>query len=329
MTAELSQIATLLENSSRVLVASHIFPDGDAIGSTLALSRALVQLGKQVIAVNGDPVAHMFEFLKGSDKIILPCFLDEVPEVVVIVDCTDRERVGEELARKLQNATVLVNIDHHISNTLFGNYNLVQPEAAATGEIVYQLLQKMQVKIDTDMATALYAAIATDTGSFRYDSTSAETHRIIACLLEKGVDLNQSREYLWERKPLAGLRLLEKVLASLQVTDDGKVAWVTLLKVTADAMGVENEDCEGFIEYPRSVSGVEIGMFFREIEPGLVKVGFRSKRYANVNRLASNFAGGGHLRAAGCTIKGTIDQVVGEVVTAARRELTYPVENGQ
>ncbi|MHB1420204.1 MAG: DHH family phosphoesterase [Bacillota bacterium] len=329
MTAELSQIASVLDAASSVLIASHIFPDGDAIGSTIALALALARQGKKVIAVNGDPVPHMFKYLKGSDKIILPCFVDDVPEVVVMVDCTDQDRVGDELAEKLRPAKVLINIDHHISNGLFGDYRLIKPEAAATGELIYQLLQRMHVDIDSDIATALYAALATDTGSFRYDNTSAETHRITASLLEKGVDLGQSREYLWERKPLTGLLLLEKVLATLTVTADGTVAWVTLTKEEADGLGAVNEDCEGFIEYPRSVAGVEIGMFFREIEDGLVKVGFRSKRYANVNRLAATFDGGGHLRAAGCTIKGSMDQVVREVVDAARKELTNPVENGQ
>lgn len=314
---ELADIAQALLNAKEVTVVSHVVPDGDCIGSSIALALGLKSKGLQVQVVNGDPVPEMYAYLKGSEEILLPSSVQRVSDVVVLVDCTDLERAGSFLEGMLSKVPTMINIDHHVSNTYFGRLNYVQPSAAAAGEMVYALLRKMAVEITPEIATALYTALVTDTGSFQYENTTSETFQLAAELVDRGADLEEIRYNLWERKPLISLLLLREVFPTLSLAYDGQVAWMTLDKRTFDTLEANSEHCEGFINYPRSIDGVEVAMFFRETALGEIKVGLRSKKKVDVNLLAAQFGGGGHRRAAGCVVQGTMEEAVNRLVAAA------------
>ncbi|MBC7344468.1 MAG: bifunctional oligoribonuclease/PAP phosphatase NrnA [Clostridia bacterium] len=313
---ELEVICQRLKSSSRVLVTSHLLPDGDSVGSVIALTEALQRAGLEARAVQAEPVPDMYKFLEVNVK-MEPLSGDDSGAVVVL-DCTDTDRLGEELKKVAEQADLLVNIDHHVSNTGFGHLNLVDVKAAATGEIVYDLVRVLGVEISPPMATALYTAIVTDSGSFQYENTCPRSLRVAAELLELGADHALLRANLWENQPLECLLVLRNVLNSLSLDPDGRVAWISLDRKAYDGLHLKSEHCEGLINFPRSIAGVEVAMFFRETEPGTVKVGLRSKSLVDVNELAARFGGGGHPRAAGCTLKGRLDEVIETVVRAAQ-----------
>lgn len=320
MTA-VERIAATLATAREVAVVSHIIPDGDCLGSTLALALALRQRGTRVVAINADPVPETFQYLPGQETIIPPDRVTEVPPLLVMVDSTDMERAGEGFSQWRQRVAMVINIDHHVSNTGFGDLNLVDGRAAATAELIYAVLERIPVTISPEIATCLYTALATDTGSFQYENCTATTMRLAANLIEGGANLPLIREHLWERKPLASIRLLAAVLPGLTLAYDNKVAWMVVSRETLAASGARPEHAEGLVNYPRSIAGVEVGLLFRELDGELVKVSLRSKKTVDVNRVAARFGGGGHRRAAGCTIKGAMDTVVARVVAATGEAL--------
>ncbi|MGI9952029.1 bifunctional oligoribonuclease/PAP phosphatase NrnA [Moorellaceae bacterium AZ2] len=315
------EIAEELARAREVAIASHGIPDGDCIGSTVALATALRRRGAAVTAVIGDPVPQMYSFLAGSEDVVLPHEVTSVPPLLVVVDCTDLERVQEGFGSWRHKVQRVINIDHHASNTFFGDLNLVDPEAAATGELVYALLKEMGVAIDPPIATALYTALVTDTGSFQYENCRAATLRMAAELMDLGADMQLIRECLWESKPLLSLRLLAEVLPTLSLACEGKVAWVVIRREVMERLGAGAEHVEGLVNFPRSVAGVEVGLAFRELEQGVIKVALRSKKQVDVNEIAALFGGGGHKRAAGCTIHGPLEAAVEKVIKAVEERL--------
>ncbi|MBC7325972.1 MAG: DHH family phosphoesterase, partial [Moorella sp. (in: Bacteria)] len=226
--AVIDEVASVLASAREVAVVSHIIPDGDCLGSMLGLTLALRQRGARVVAINADPVPEMFCFLPGQETIVPPDKVERVPPLLVMVDSTDMERAGEGFSRWYQQTGMVINIDHHVSNARFGHLNLVDSRAAATAELIYALLEKMAMTVTPEIATCLYTALATDTGSFQYENCTAATLRLAARLMELGADLASIREYLWERKPLASIRLLAATLPSLTLAYEGKVAWMTV-----------------------------------------------------------------------------------------------------
>lgn len=319
---ELDSIVSALQETPDLLLATHLVADGDSLGSMLAMYLALNGGNRRTWAVHPEPVPHQYRFLPGWREIIHPRALPLTPKAAVVLDCTDLDRVGQEVRAVLEKVPCIVNIDHHPGNQYFGQFNYVRPKAAATAELVYHLILKMKGFISPDEALALYTGIVTDTGCFQYENTSPVTHRIAARLLETGVLPDEVHRHLWEEKPLVALRLLEKVLPTLRLTPDGQVAWLVVTKAVLDEVGARQEHCEGLIEYPRSLAGVEVALLFREVEPGQVKVGFRSKRRVDVNLIATRFGGGGHRRAAGCNLSLPLEKAVPLVVEAVVAALT-------
>ena len=309
----LAELLDLLGREDRFLLTTHLHPDGDGMGSMLALGRALGGRGKAVAMVVTEGVPSSYEFLVGSQEVrqeIPPGF---EPSVLVALDCGDRDRMA---LPHLDHELPTINIDHHLSNDLFGRVNLVDPEAAATGEIVHRLLSAGHYRIDRQIATALYVAIATDTGFFRYTNATRGTLSLAARLVEE-FDLEPGRiaEIVHEQKTLNAVKLLGTVLATLRVTLDGTVAWMYLSQEMLARYPVELEETEGFINYARSIVGVEIALFFKETREGEVRVSWRSGPNADVSRLAAYFGGGGHARAAGCTVQGRLEAAMEQVLS--------------
>lgn len=313
---EIEQLKKIVSENQRFMVCCHVSPDGDAIGSLLAVGAVLKKLDKQVEMVCTDGVPSVYEFFADQGLIRREIDWSFRPEVLICVDCAERSRVAVQAEIWDRDDCYVVNIDHHVTNTNFGNLNMISPDAAATGEFVYSILKSVSLDIDETIAIYLYTAMATDTGFFRYESTSAYTLATVSELVEKyGVRPNVLSELINERRTYASLKMLGEVLNTLKLTMDGRVAHMLLLQKMVDEYQVENEETEGYVNYAKSIKGVEVGILFKEnTTDGVVKVSWRSKSSVDVSRLAKHFGGGGHARAAGCTIAGTLSEVETKVL---------------
>jgi bifunctional oligoribonuclease and PAP phosphatase NrnA len=314
---KIQAVKTGIEKNKRFLVSSHVNPEGDSIGSQLAMASLLRRLGKDVVIVNESPVPHLLDFMPGSDKI-----LKEKPsgwdfEAVVILDCPDLSRTGKVSEYITRDKTV-INIDHHISNVNFGKYNWVEPGVSSAGEMVFELFKAFKMEIRYEEAMVIYAAIMTDTGSFRYSNTSSRTHVIVSELMEAGVKPYDMHSMIYEMSSLEDTKLLGEALRALKVSDDGKIAWLWVTKDMLKSTRASLEGTEGIIDFARSLRGVEVAIFFRETgTENRIKVSFRSKGKADVNKLASFFGGGGHVTASGCNVFGTMEDVEKKVLEKA------------
>lgn len=316
---KIQEIVSILQNSHKIAIAGHVSPDGDCLGSALALGLALRQLNKQVTWYVEEPVPAVYEYLPGAEEYQKP---DQARfDVFVLVDCSDLGRVTPGIADMAQRCPKLVNIDHHISNKGFGHYQLVDAGAAATGEIIFRLLREMGVQLDLAIATNLYTAILTDTGNFKYENTTATTHLIVADLLMAGINPSWIARQIYDEMPYSYIQMLKVGLNKLQMSDDGKVAWIALERDDLSKAGVTDEHTDGLINYARLIKGVEVAIMLRETLEATVKVSFRSKNFVDVNVLAAEFGGGGHAKAAGCKLdiplKEALQLVVAKAVIAA------------
>jgi bifunctional oligoribonuclease and PAP phosphatase NrnA len=299
MTHGIEGVAGAIKGFDSLVISTHVSPEGDAIGSELGLALALVKMGKKVTILNADPVPEFLHFLPGSGLIRMGTEITEPHDALVVVDC-EPERTG----LKIKGAPIkeIINVDHHVTNPKTADVYWVNPEAAAAGEMVYDLLLFMDAPIDKDIATNLYTCIFTDTGSFRYTNTDADALAKSAKLLGYGVEAWQIAENIYETKSFGRMRLLGMVLADMEISGDGLVSWVTVKEEFYGATGTKAEDTDGFINYPRAVKGVEVAVLFREAGPSKVKLSFRSKGRVDVAKLAESLGGGGHPNASGAVI---------------------------
>lgn len=319
---KLTEIAVRLKSFSNILVTSHIMPDGDSIGSLLGLGLALQQAGYAVTMFSVDGVPDRYSFLEGSEKIAEKLLPKADYDCVVVLDCSDQDRIKPiwEQVKEL----LIINIDHHPTNRCFGKLNYVNPAASATGEIVYQLLEEMTIPVDERVAAALYVAISTDTGSFKFENTTPAVHRVAAGLLESGVKLRDITPRVFELRSRTAICILGEALNTLRYSDDGSVAWLTLTENEMISCGARDEDLDGVVNYAKNIEGVEVGLIFREKSEGIVKVGFRAHSI-DVSKLAETFGGGGHARAAGCFLEMNLQEAVEKVLNLVVKE----VEDGR
>jgi phosphoesterase RecJ-like protein len=313
MEISLRRVAQMLAATEKVVITGHIHPDGDSLGSMLALYASLAAQGKQVMLLLDDEVPAVYRFLPGTELIRRPDGPVEA-DLLVVLDASDPDRIaGVDAAVKAK----MLNIDHHISNTKFADFWYIDSRAAATGEIILELLHLMKTAITADMATNLYTAIATDCGFFRYANATAATLRHAADLIDRGAQPHVIAEQL-ETKPLASIMTLRSVLDSLEIHAGGRIAAVTVeFENGGDGAA---ESTEGYINYPRNIEGVEIAIMFKPADNSATRVSFRSRR-CDVSRLALAFGGGGHARAAGCTVGSGLPAAKEEVLRAAERLL--------
>lgn len=296
-------IAGVLLRYHRFLIVTHQMPDGDGIGSMLGLGLALQKKKRQVIMTCPGGLPENLQFMPGSDQIVHP---DEVPsdgyDVVVALDSSDLGRI-EGIYEKIPNDVPIMNIDHHMTNKGYGTHNYVDSASAATGEQVYKILVAMDVRVDSSIAICLFTAIATDTGFFRFSNTTPTTLRIAARLVEKGAEPGDISEQVYEARPLESLKMLGRALDTLQVDKSGKVAWMEIYRDWLSELSLDEGQAEGFVNYARMIKGVEVALIFRESSDGRIRVGMRSKGNFDVAALAQVFGGGGHARAAGCSLE--------------------------
>jgi phosphoesterase RecJ-like protein len=306
-----TSVTKIVQNANEILVVSHVNPDGDAIGSTLAVGEILQSMGIPVSLVNESPVPDKMTFLPGADKILMPSDMKNKRfPVVIAVDAADISRVG--ICQQLfDNEAIILNIDHHATNDRFGFVNMIKDDAAATVEILYDWAKYLNISISNRLATFLYAGLLTDTGGFRYSNTTSYTLRIAAELLDLGAEAYELSERLLETISTSYLEQLKESLASMQIVLDGKVAYLTSTE----------EDNEGLVNFARNIEGVDVGILFRPKDEEHMKVSLRSRHLIDVSEIALSLGGGGHARAAGCTIKGNMDEVVGIVIQKLKEAL--------
>jgi phosphoesterase RecJ-like protein len=307
MTETIRNIVEEIRCNHSFLLTTHEGPDGDAVGSSFALASILRKIGKDVEVHFRDPLPDLYAFLPGSDSVSahIP---DRDFDVAFVLDIGELRRAGDEFCR-FGRIGKIINLDHHLSGENFGDHNLIDHTAAATGVLVYRIASAMGYRFDLETALCLYVSIITDTGSFRYSNANREAFSIAGEMIECGVNAWDVAELLYENQPRKRLELLARCLPTLEIIKDGLAASVTVTLDMYAATGANAELTDGFVNYPRSIRGVEVAIFFRQIEEGRVKVGFRSKGKVNVAVFSAAMGGGGHHNAAGCTVDGTIDEV--------------------
>jgi phosphoesterase RecJ-like protein len=310
MTQAYKTLSDLIRNSQSFIVTSHIDPDGDAIGCALAMFSVLKRLNKTVKVLSEDGVPPSYTFLEGASEVLTsradPC------DVAVVVDSGGLDRTGW-VGEVVKQCRTVVNIDHHMSNTYFGDINIVDMSAGACGEIVYKVLDELGAGLVKSEAEALYVAILSDTGCFRFPSTTAGTLKIAAHLLDLGVRPYHAASEIYWKKSLASLKILGNTLSSIEVTDDGKIAMMQVTRDMYRAAGASAVDTEGLANYPRSINGVAVGVFLRETSEGCFRVSLRAAEGYDVDAVAKVFGGGGHAAAAGFRIEGDLESVKAKV----------------
>jgi phosphoesterase RecJ-like protein len=310
------QIGRALREHHRFALLSHVRPDGDALGSQLALARALQQLGKDVRVWNEDGMLEKYSFLPRAELLTKPPSLPEDVDVAIALDTAIQNRLGTTL-QAVRSAKIWINIDHHPSNPGYGDVVYVDPNAPATGQIVFELIQSQKLPLDREIAENLYVAISTDTGSFQYPNTTARTFEIAAELVRTGVDVGRVSQQLYENFPRRRVELLRELLRTMRFEGNGRVASFSLSLDLARRLGVLPEDNEGLIDHLRAVRGVVVAVFFEELADGKVRISMRSKSdAADVCAICEKFGGGGHKLAAGARMHGTLAEVEKKVLEA-------------
>src|SRR6058998_3752571 len=312
------EIGQILRDHQRFAVLGHVRPDGDALGSQLALALSLKQLGKEVRVWNEDGMLEKYSFLPRAELLTKPPSTPDVVDVAVALDTAIQNRLGTALAA-VRSAKIWVNIDHHLSNPCYGDVVYVDPVAPATAEIIFRLIKSQNLPFDRDIAENLYAAISTDTGSFQYPKTSARTFEIAAELIRTGLDVGRLNQQLYENYPRRRLELLRELLRTMRFEHGGRAASISLSLRTAAELGVIPEDNEGLIDHLRAVHGVIVALFFEELSDGKVRVSMRSKTdVVDVCAICQKFGGGGHTLAAGARVRGTLAEAEEKVLEETR-----------
>lgn len=320
MAQKFKEVIDEIKNGKSFLVSSHVNPEGDAVGSLLSLALGLKGLKKDVTAYLYDPVPKTFKFLPFADKVANKIDENKIYDAVFAVDCGQKDRLGEDFSR-IKNKGKVINIDHHATNDCFGDINVIDADACAAGEIVYDLLREIPVSITRDIAINIYTSILTDTGSFRYSCTTPKAFGIAGEMLRLGADPWDISQRIYESNSANKIKLLASVLNTLELTSDGKVA---SLVVTLDMLNKANatkELADGFVNYARTIEGVEVGVLFREAKQGEYKISMRSKGKIDVAEISLELGGGGHMNAAGCNIKGNLKDIKEKVVSATEKRI--------
>jgi bifunctional oligoribonuclease and PAP phosphatase NrnA len=308
----LKKVVVNIKKHKKFLITSHTNPEGDALGSELAFYVLLKKLGKTAAIVNEDEAPREYGFLtkkfnikkfrKNMKALSFDCF--------IALDCSDLKRAGEVYRLNLKNRPIL-NIDHHISNKMFGDINWVEPNVSSCSEMVYKLYKEMRIPFDRDSATSLYVGLVSDTGSFHYPNTTSLAHKAASELLKYKLNILQIYRNIYENIPLEDMRFLAKLLPRMQSESAGKIAWFQVKRNTLKNKKLSFDLTEHILKFARAIKGVEVAVLFKE-DLGVkdeVRINLRSQGKVDVNRIAQSFGGGGHKTASGATVHGKIDQV--------------------
>ena len=309
----LDNILEEIKKADKIAIVVHENPDGDAIGSALAMKLALKQLEKEADVIIPE-FPKVFEFLPGADKIIKESEVEKY-DLAISLDCASTKLLNG-CAKYFDDAGTRVLIDHHSSNTMYADFNYVDQDAPACAQLLLVVFSYFGITVTKDIGTCILTGIITDTGGFRYDGVTAETFRFVSELCEKGVKVSKVYQQVFASKTRAKFELHRIALNRLEFLYDDKVAFTYVTKEDEALVGASNGDYE-IVENGRDVENVEVSVFLRETDKG-IKVSLRSKNYVNVSQVAMMFGGGGHIRAAGCTIQGTIEQAKNQILNGVK-----------
>ncbi|MCK9230090.1 MAG: 30S ribosome-binding factor RbfA [Syntrophales bacterium] len=302
------RVADAIRQSRSLLLASHVRPDGDAIGSLLALSHVLRGMGKEALVFCQDKVPDIYRFLPGVGAIAHTLGSVDRFDAVVLLDCNEPERIGTE-AEKIKSVDRLIIIDHHRPNDTEGPLSLIDTTVSSTGELLVRIIDRLGVPLTTEVAVNIYTAVITDTGSFRYSNTGRDTFVLAARLVDAGADPREVSENIYETRALTAVRLMTRALGTLRLSHGGMVGSVVLDQATMREERALPEHAEGIVDQVRAIEGIRIALTYFEMVDGSWKVSFRSKGSADVERAARVFGGGGHRNASACRIAGSLEDV--------------------
>lgn len=315
--------ADAMRSARRVILTTHVNADGDGTGSEVAVAAWLRALGAEAWILNPTPFPDMFRFMLPHSSWVLDAGTSRAEEMAaqadlaVVLDTGETSRIGR--VKPLIDGRRTVVVDHHPPGEKpIGGISLRDPEACATGELVYDLMTTTDGPWPDEALVGMYVAILTDTGGFRFSNATPGAHRVVADLIERGLDHEAAYEQVYGKSSIRHFRLLESSLATLESEESTGVTWMVIPRPVYDEIGAEPDDLEGLVDYPRSVEGTEVGLLFRQTRNGDTKVSFRSNGSVDVNELARRFDGGGHVKASGALLNGAPDEVVPKVVDAAR-----------
>lgn len=318
--AILERIAKALQQAKKIVVVTHMRPDGDAFGSALALTAALKSIGKEVVVCDESGVPNNLSFIKETAWI--QTTMPEDAEVYVASDCADIARLGKlsDFFAAAEKKALTINIDHHVSNTRFAKENFVRTCSANCMNIL-GLILTLGIKVDSEIADLLFAGLLTDSGDFSHDDVTEETFAAAAYLTAGGAHVATLQYELFRRQPKARALLYGEVMRKMKFDFDDKFAYIIITREDMEKCGAETSATEGFVDFPLGVDGVEICASIMEIKKGQYKISLRSKSYADVNKLAGTFGGGGHVRAAGCMLTGDLYEVIDRLSYAVSQYL--------
>jgi phosphoesterase RecJ-like protein len=308
----LKEVLKQIEQRQRFLLTSHARPDGDAVGSALACSQVLRLMGKEAEVVLRDGVPRIYQPLPFADTVITAERVNGKYEAAIILECDSIQRTQ---LHGLEDR-FLINIDHHVSGRPFAHVNWIDPKAVATAELVYKLAREAGVKISGEIATCIYTAVLTDTGSFMFEGTNEHTFALARELVLAGANPARCARSVYFGHSTAKMRLLGAALSNLH--REGSLAWIWVTREQMEHVGAKEEDCEGLVNYALSIHDVEVAAFFRELPDGRFRVSLRSKGQLNVSAVAQQFGGGGHECASGCALEGPLSIAVARVVEQLR-----------
>lgn len=318
------EITKVLQKNNNFLITSHLNLDGDGVGSELALYFILKKLNKKPIILNQDKLPKIYGFLPGSDKIH---YLNnnrinlKSIDVGIVLDCSNVKRIGKTY-EIFKDIKTIINIDHHKSNENFGGLNYVNSSVSSVGEIIYELIRSINIDLlDEDISTCLFAALITDTGSFRYSNVSEKTFKIASDLTSKGIKPHLIANNIYNRKTYSGLKLLGEALLTLEMDDSNYVSWLTITRKMLNDVKANDEEIEGIIDVATTLDNTEISILFRETKDNKIKISFRSKGNFDVNKFAGKFNGGGHPNAAGCLCSGKLDEIKEKILSKLFKEI--------
>ena len=311
----ISEIIKAINEGHNFLITAHIRLDGDALGSELALYLMLKEMGKKAVVYNKDRTPERYQFLPAAHNITHSISNIEQYDTCFVLDCSDLTRVGDE-ADNIGKIKKLINIDHHVSNNGFCALKMLDAKASSTGELLFRLMREMRVKLSKDICTNLYAAIFTDTGSFRYSSTTKETFLASGILVGEGANPQRIAENIYESDSPARLKLLAKALSTLSLDLESKVGSMVVTQKDLMEAGAAWEHTEGFVDIPRTVKGIEVSVLYTQRGENNFKLSLRSKAKFNVEKVARKFGGGGHIHASSCWMKGDIETIKSQIIEA-------------
>ena len=299
----LSQVVELIENNEKFGITTHVRPDGDGIGSSLGMKWIIEALGKSAEVIIRDDIPNSYRNLPGADEIRKVQSIGDEYDAVFVMECSDVNRPGIEGL----DAQFVVNIDHHATCERFGSVNWIDPTASAVGEMIYNLCKAIGGRVTKEIAECLYMALVTDTGSFHFPNTNARTLKVASELVKAGAEPSEISEAVYNSYAWSRLELMKRVLATMERSDDGRIAWMRqTLEMVAESEAIDGDN-NGFVNIPLTSQEVEASFYMREVEPDVYRVSLRSKGDINVAAIAETFGGGGHKNAAGCRLEGDWD----------------------